>query len=181
MRRIAAGLDHSPSTVARDLKRNGPWSKSYHPVHVDQWEWDGRPQGSPLRGMGCGGRGWVPAPAMTTDGEGMDSCPPRLRGDRLRSGITGVGRATTRVAPTGDGRGKEGRFPNRPYEMVVGRFSGLGVWGGFGGLGGADALFHVDAAEEQGAGDNEEENCCHGSSRVEQGRGEDVEDWAEDG
>ena len=48
-------------------------------------------------------------------------------------------------------------------------------------MGGAGALFHVDAAEEQGAGDNEEENCCHGSSRVEEGRGQDVKYGAQDG
>ena len=32
---------------------------------------------------GGGGRGWVPASAMTTDGEGMDSCPPSLLGQAL--------------------------------------------------------------------------------------------------
>ena len=36
------------------------------------------------------GRGWVPASARTTDGEGMDS-RPRLYGGRLFAGITGVG------------------------------------------------------------------------------------------
>ena len=72
-----------------------------------------------LRSMGGEGetrraRGWVPASARTTDGEGMDS-RPRLYGGRPRAGITGVGvgmtgrgfcgagavtgRATTRVAP----------------------------------------------------------------------------------
>ena len=55
--------------------------------------------------MGGGGRGWVPASARTTDGEGMDS-RPRLHGGRLfagrgRGGV--AGRATTRVAPTEKG------------------------------------------------------------------------------
>ena len=37
------------------------------------------------------GRGWVPASARTTDGEGMDSCP-RLHWGRPRAGMTGWAR-----------------------------------------------------------------------------------------
>ena len=48
-------------------------------------------------------------------------------------------------------------------------------------MGGASAFFHVYPSEEYGAGDNDDEDGCHGGSRVEEGCGEDVEDWAQDG
>ena len=44
--------------------------------------------------MGGRGRGWVPASARTTDGEGMDS-RSRLHWGRLYAGITGVGARMT--------------------------------------------------------------------------------------
>ena len=36
VRQIAASLDRSPSTVARELKRNGSRTKGYEPVYADQ-------------------------------------------------------------------------------------------------------------------------------------------------
>ncbi len=36
VRQIAAGLDRSPSTVVRELTRNGSGTGGYNPVYADQ-------------------------------------------------------------------------------------------------------------------------------------------------
>ena len=58
VRQIAAGLDRSPSTVARELRRNGSKTQGYRPSYAQQQVWTGTPAagtGSPdLR------QGWSP-------------------------------------------------------------------------------------------------------------------------
>ena len=48
IRQIAAGLDRSPSTVARELKRNGSQSRGYQPVYANQQAHARRWRGSKL-------------------------------------------------------------------------------------------------------------------------------------
>ena len=48
VRQIAASLDRSPSTVARELKRNGSRTKGYEPVYADQQSRGRRWSGSRL-------------------------------------------------------------------------------------------------------------------------------------
>ena len=48
VRQIAAGLDRSPSTVAREMKRNGSRTQGYRPVYADQQAHARRWRGSRL-------------------------------------------------------------------------------------------------------------------------------------
>ena len=48
VRQIAAGLDRSPSTVARELKRNGSRTEGYQPVYANQASHARRWRGSKL-------------------------------------------------------------------------------------------------------------------------------------
>ena len=108
-------------------REDGRWGKGMGPrIREDNgWGGDGFPpglHGGALRGnrecagmtgggarTGGGGRGWVPASARTTDGEGMDFRPPSSRGQALRrncgggSGNDGWGRE--------DGRWGKGMGP----------------------------------------------------------------------
>jgi transposase, IS30 family len=66
IRQIAAALDRSPSSIARELKRNG--GEAYRPVHADQRAKARRWRGSKLdrnptlreQVLGCLARGWSP-------------------------------------------------------------------------------------------------------------------------
>ena len=48
VRQIAAGLDRSPSTIARELKRNGSSTQGYQPVYANQQAHARRWRGSRL-------------------------------------------------------------------------------------------------------------------------------------
>ena len=68
IRQIAAGLDRSPSTVARELKRNGSRTGGYKPVYADQQARARRWRGSRMerddalraRVLSCLQQGWSP-------------------------------------------------------------------------------------------------------------------------
>ena len=68
IRQVAAALDRSPSSVSRELKRNGGSQVGYAPVHADERAWARRWSGSRLERdealrdtvLGCLAGGWSP-------------------------------------------------------------------------------------------------------------------------
>ena len=71
-RQIAASLDRSPSTVARELKRNGSRTQGYQPRYADQQAHARRWRGSKLgAGRGTAVQGPVPARAEVVTGAGV--------------------------------------------------------------------------------------------------------------
>ena len=127
------GAGNNGGGMGPRIREDNGWGRDGFPPPSSEGRLYARNDGLGAR-MGGGGRGWVPASARTTDGEGMDS-RSRLHWGRLCAGITGVGARMTGGGSVGQGRWRDGRpqgSPLRRRELRVREFfAGVRMRGGW--------------------------------------------------